>query len=111
MRIYSESADIEVLEEIGKRMKGIRVSLMKTQEDIAALTGVSLRTVKNLEAGKDVAFSTMIRVMRALRILQNLDDAVPEPRISPIEISDRGKPRQRVRKSGRQNTWKWGDEK
>lgn len=112
MRIILESSDIEVLRETGERLKKLRIASMKTQLDIAVSTGVSLRTIKNLEAGKDVAFSTVIKVMRTLNVLQNLDSAIPEPGISPNEVIRMGKQRERVRKAaGRTATWKWGDER
>lgn len=112
MRIITESSDNEVLNEIGERLKKTRIDLLKTQEDIALQTGVSLRTIRNMEAGKDVSFSTIIKVMRALRIIQSLDVAIPEPGIRPSEIIKLGKQRERVRKTIKSSKdWKWGDEK
>lgn len=112
MRINPASSDTEVLLETGERLKRLRISSMMTQADLAAATGVSLRTIKNMEAGRDVAFSTMVRVMRILKVLQNLDDAIPEPTVSPNEIIRLGKQRQRVRRIVRKPAaWKWGDEK
>ena len=112
MRIITETSDVEVLHEIGDRLKKIRIDSLKTQEEIAVLTGVSLRTINNMEAGKDVSFSTIVKVMRALRILQNLDTAIPEPGIRPSDVIKLGKHRERVRKTVKpSNTWKWGDEK
>ena len=112
MRIISETSDVEVMHEIGERLKKTRIDSLKTQKDIALLTGVSLRTICNMEAGKDVSFSTIVKIMRALRILQNLDTAFPKPGIRPSEVIKLGKERERVRKSKKPlGTWKWGDEK
>jgi len=112
MHIITESSDNEILHEIGERLRKTRIDSLKTQEEIALQTGLSLRTIKNLEAGKDVSFSTLIKVMRALRMIQNIDSAIPEPGIRPSEIIKFGKQRERVRKTLKSSEgWKWGDEK
>ncbi|MBQ7281780.1 MAG: helix-turn-helix transcriptional regulator [Spirochaetales bacterium] len=111
MRINPASSDTEVLLETGERLKRLRIASLMTQTDLAEATGVSLKTIKNMEAGKEVSFSTVIRVLRALKMLQNLDNAIPEPSISPNEVIRLGKQRQRVRKTVREPAaWKWGDE-
>lgn len=111
MRIIDASSDKEVLREMGERLKRLRIASLKTQAELATATGVALRTIKNLESGKDVAFSTLVKVMRALQVLQNLDDAIPPQEISPNEIMQMGKQRERVRRGGGRTTaWKWGDE-
>ena len=75
-----------------------------TQKELAEMTNLSLRTISNLESGKDVSFSTVIEVLRALGQLQSLE----------LEIAALGKPRERARKKANtaapQTGWKWGDE-
>lgn len=112
MRISQISSVPEVLTETGERLKQIRIGMMMTQSDVAAATGISVRTIKNMESGRDVAFSTIINVMRALRIIQNLDCAVPEQTIDPNDYIKLRKQRERVRKPMKEpKAWKWGDEK
>ena len=112
MRINSASSDTEVLLEMGDRLKRLRIESMTTQTELAVATGISLRTIKNMEAGRDVSFSTIIRVMRVLKVLQNLDSAFPEQNVSPNEIIRLGKQRLRVRRTVKEpSVWKWGDEK
>ena len=112
MRISQISLVPEVLMETGERQKQIRIGMRMTQSDVAAATGISVRTIKNMESGRDVAFSTIIKVMRALRIIQNLDSAVPEQTIDPNDYIKLRKQRERVRKPTKEpNVWKWGDEK
>lgn len=111
MRINPASTDSEVLLETGKRLKKIRIEADMTQKDVVEATGMSLRTLRNIESGKDAAFSSIIRVMRALRVLDSLDNAVPEPGMNPGEIFRLGKERERVRRRrDSHGTWKWGDE-
>ena len=112
MRINSASSDSEVLLETGERLKKLRIAMMMTQADLAAATGISLRTIKNVESGKDTAFSTFVRIMRVLKVLGNLDSIIPEPTVSPNAIIKMGKQRERVRRTDKKTTsWKWGDEK
>ena len=112
MRILLDSSDPEVLKEAGARLKALRIASWMTQQDLSDYTGIALRTIRNLENGKDVSFLTVIKVMRALNILQNLDTTFPEETIRPSQIRQLGKPRQRVRKESEpERTWKWGDEK
>ena len=69
---------------------------------------------KGLTAVKDVSFSTVIEVLRALGQLQSLELMIPEQGPRPSEIAALGKPRERARKKANtaapQTGWKWGDE-
>ena len=60
-------------------------------------TNLSLRTISNLETGKDVSFSTVIEVLRVLGQLQSLELLIPEQTIHTSQIVDLGKPRERAR--------------
>ena len=57
MKIVFFSSTNEVLSEIGSRMKAARIAMSITQKEMAEMTNLSLRTISNLEAGKDVSFS------------------------------------------------------
>lgn len=74
---------IKVQEQIGTRIAKQRVSLNLTQKDMAEKSGVSLRSVINLEKGKDTNTSTLYRVLGALNLLNNMEYIVPEPLPSP----------------------------
>ena len=116
MKINSYTSTNEVLVELGRRMKAARIAMPATQKEIAELTGLSLRTISNVETGKDVTFSAVIEVLRAMGQLQNLEIMLPEPGIRPSQIVQLGKPRERVRKKAdksreRKHAWKWGDER
>lgn len=115
MKISFYSSTNEVLSEIGNRIKAARIAMPATQKELAELTNLSLRTISNLETGKDVSFSTVIDVLRALGQLQSLDIMIPEQGPRPSDIAALGKRRERVRKSKvpdtpAQSGWKWGDE-
>ena len=116
VRITFFSSTEEVLSELGRRMKAARINASVTQKQMAENTGLSLKTISNLENGKDVSFSTVIDVLRATGYLQSLDVVLPENTVRPSQIVQKGKQRERVR--NRKNAvaedtavWKWGDEK
>lgn len=116
MKINFYSSTNEVLSEIGSRIKAARIALPATQKEMAERTGLSQRTIGNLETGKDVSFSTVIDVLRALGLLESLEMMIVEQGPRPSQIAALGKPRERAsrRKSAEKNAslkWKWGDEK
>ena len=115
MKINYFSSKEEVLAEIGRRLKAARIAKSFTQKELAETVNLSLRTISNIETGKDVSFGTIIEVMRALDQLQNLETAIPEQIIRPSQIAQLGKPRERVTHKKADVVretpgWKWGDE-
>ena len=87
-----------VLMRIGQRIKETRIRQHITQEELATASGVSPLTVANIEKGKSVSLLLFISVLRSLGLLENLEQLVPEIRVSPIELKKlQGKKRYRVR--------------
>lgn len=87
-----------VLLKIGQRIKEKRIKQHFTQEELATASGVSVLTVANIEKGKSVSLLLFIGVLRSLGLLENLEQLIPENRISPIELKKlQGKKRYRVR--------------
>lgn len=97
-----------------ERLERIRLSRNMTQKQLAEQAGVSLRTIGRLKAGKGVSFDTLIRVLMALRIQQNLASLLPDPSVRPIDrIALKGTERKRARPGPageERKTWTWGDE-
>lgn len=117
MKITVNLTDDAVLAEIGSRLRETRLSRNLAQEWVAREAGVSMPTINKLEGGGPVQLLTLIRVLRALDLLDGLEVAVPEPAPSPIErLRHReGKRRRASRGAGaeqplRQRPWRWGDE-
>ena len=69
-----------------------------TQKELAEATTLSLNTIKSLESGSG-KLSTVIAVLRELGALDQIDNFIPEPSISPLQLA-RMQGRQRVRASG-----------
>lgn len=109
---YYTSTD-ETLKEMGTRVKRLRLASGLTQVDLAGQSGISVRTITNLESGKDVAFSSFIAVIRALNTLQELDVVLSDGSVAMDIMEKTGKERRRVkegRNSKKTTSWKWGDE-
>jgi transcriptional regulator with XRE-family HTH domain len=115
MEISRYLSDDAVLAEIGARLTSLRLDLQLTQADLAEQAGVSKRTVERIETGASAQMSSMIRVLRQLDVLPNLDQMIPESLPRPMDLLKRkNKLRQRASsRSGRKpsdESWAWDDE-
>jgi len=118
MRIDRQLSDTAVLSELGARLAHVRVEQGLQQIELAELAGIGIATLQRLEAGHEVRLTTVIRVLRALGVLEALDAVVREPGPGPLELLElQGRRRQRVRASrasdlgGSPQPWRWGDER
>ncbi len=97
--------------DIGAKLARLRLSRNITQSELAENAGVSQRTLRRLESGAGTTLDSLVRVLLALKIQQNLDLLVPDPRIRPIErVRTGGSERQRSRPKTSANTarqWHW----
>jgi transcriptional regulator with XRE-family HTH domain len=115
MNISKLMTNEAILAEIGNRIARYRIDQQVTQADLAEQAGVSKRTVERVEAGASVQFSTIIRILRGLDVLQGLDRMISEPTPRPMDLlKHKGKVRQRASSSHRSDkiskNWSWGDE-
>lgn len=115
MEFTKDLSDDAVLKEIGNRITQYRLNQNKTQVALAQEAGVSSRTMARIEQGDSVQASSIIRVLRALQLAENLDTLIPEPAASPVQqLKMQGKQRQRASsksaKSKKEEPWSWGDE-
>src|SRR5579871_5015548 len=117
MRISGELSDDAILREIGCRLATARLAKNLTQAALANEAGISKRTIERLESGEVAArLSALVRVCRALDMVDRLDALVPSPMVSPVELLKLGG-RRRKRASGRRRPttstktkWRGGDE-
>ena len=118
MRITSELTDKAVLHEIGDRLERRRIDAGLTQAELAEEAGISKRTVERIAAGHSTDFVMLLRVLRALRLLEGLDQLIPDLPQSPLVLlKGRGRARKRVGHSRRPQDgtaapkpappWKW----
>lgn len=114
MCIRQELTDRKVLSDVGDRLARHRLNLNLTQAQLAREAGVSTRTVVRLEHGDSTQLTNLVRVLRALGLLANLDALVPLPLTSPLaQLESRLKERRRAspiaKKSRPAAKWAWGD--
>jgi len=100
--------------EIGSRLARLRLSRNVTQAALAEDAGISLRTLRRLEAGDPSTLDTFLRVVLALDLGEAIVGAIPTGQIRPIErVSRTGFERRRARPRSperRDPTWTWGDD-
>lgn len=96
----TEQSNAKILKELGARLRQQRASRNIDQATLAYESGVSLRTLSRLENGHSVSFEAVIRVMRALGILDRLELMIPSTDISPVQRAKTKvqQPRQRARR-------------
>ena len=100
MRIRQTSRTSSVLQELGRRIERLRLQRNQSLADLAAAAGVGSATLQRLESGRNANLSTLVRVLRAMNRLSDLDNVIPEIEVSPFEISgSRKTPRRRASKS------------
>ncbi len=82
--------DQEVLQKIGRRLKSYRLLQNVSADELAQRAGLSKNTVVNAEAGRNPTLSTLVRMLRGLGRLSALEAFLPEPKVSPIQLLERG---------------------
>lgn len=114
MRIEAVASEDAILREVGGRLAARRLARNLTQEQVALAAGVSKRTVERMEAGEGAGRLTgLVRILRALDLLDRLDQLVPEVGPEPVEeLRLAGRRRQRAAKPRKKTArkWTWGDE-
>ncbi len=115
MKIEMQTTPEAIVAELGARIAHRRIELGLTQVKAAEQAGVSKRTIERIEAGGDTQLTTLIRLIRILGLTAYLDQLIPEPTTSPIEMLKQKEPKKRKRASTKQKVkcqkpWKWGDE-
>ena len=88
--------DIAIASELGKRIKSTRLRKNFTQTEVAERAGISVFTISQMENGKNTSLSSLIAVLRVLKLLENINDLAPEVIVSPIELLKNNK-KKRIR--------------
>jgi transcriptional regulator with XRE-family HTH domain len=113
MKISDTLSDDAVLEELGRRLQRHRLDRNITQSSLAREAGISTPTLQRLEAGSSVQFVSLLRVLRGLGLLEQVETLVPAPHVRPMELLERkGRQRKRASSGGSSDTnepWTWED--
>jgi transcriptional regulator with XRE-family HTH domain len=87
-----------ILGEIGSRLAAARLAQNLTQAALANEAGISKRTIERLESGEvEARLSGLVRVCRALDMVDRLEALVPSPTVSPVEQLKLGRPSSKTR--------------
>ncbi|HEX8752892.1 MAG TPA: helix-turn-helix transcriptional regulator [Solirubrobacterales bacterium] len=116
--------DQAVLEELGSRLRAARLARNLSQAELAGEAGVGRVTLQRVEDGRSASMTNLVRILRALDLLEGLDRLLPPPVPSPVEqLRHRGRQRMRARSSRGPSAadepkqdltakpWQWGDER
>ncbi|HEY4330598.1 MAG TPA: helix-turn-helix domain-containing protein [Phycisphaerae bacterium] len=94
---FSSMTDPAIQAELAQRIRRGRLNQNITQARLALNAGVGRSVVQNLENGQDVTLSSLLRVLRSLGLIDQLNAFLPDPGISPIQLARlQGRKRQRA---------------
>jgi transcriptional regulator with XRE-family HTH domain len=88
--------DSENMVELGARVRARRLERNLTIEMLGEKIGLNRKTIMDLEAGRDVRLSTVIKVFRAMHLLGILNTTLPDTLPGNEALSSRGQPRIRA---------------
>lgn len=77
---------LDLLRELGERLRLYRVDKNLTQAETASKAGVGERTLRNLEQGNGGTVETLLRVLRAIDAPDPLGALAPKPQVSPMAL-------------------------
>lgn len=92
-----------------KKIKDYRISIFKTQEQLALETSLSIRTIVNIEKGSNVSMENFLKYIDGLGLTQSFINFPPIADMRFEDIPKNKYKRERVR--NKKSTFVWGDEK
>ena len=96
MDIYGQS-DKAVLRDLGQRLRQARLRRNLSQQELADRAGLNRATISEYERGASTSTLTLVQVLRALEMLDELAGFLPDPGPSPLELAlNQGSRRQRA---------------
>jgi transcriptional regulator with XRE-family HTH domain len=115
MKLSNLLADDAILTELGSRLARRRLELQLTQAEVAEQAGIAKRTLERIESGASAQMSSLIRILRVLDALPELDRMLSEAGPRPMDLLKRkGKVRQRASRrrveEQVEKPWSWDDE-
>ena len=80
-------SDRAIISVIGEYIREKRLSINKTQAQIAEKAGINRSTLVQIEKGESITLISLIQILRALDLLHILQTFKIEKVISPIELA------------------------
>lgn len=89
----------EILHELGQRLRLQRLAQELTQQELAAMAGVAPGTIKKLESNGASSLETVVCVVQALGLTDELQAlfVLPSQSIAQMEQAEQARQKQRVR--------------
>ncbi|MDG1904719.1 MAG: helix-turn-helix transcriptional regulator [Arenicella sp.] len=110
MNILPLSPDNLIQQELGTRLKKVRKQLGYTQAQLADASGIGVATLRRIEDGNDSQLSSWIKLLKALEMLNGIDQLLPEVYSSPMSEALNGNKRKRRTTDSSAPTSIWRDE-
>jgi transcriptional regulator with XRE-family HTH domain len=82
--MWTEMSDPAILEELSKRFRELRLKKNIQQKELSGYSGVAIGTIRRFENGETVSTESLIKIMRGLGTLENLELLIPQEPISPM---------------------------
>ena len=102
---FTTMSNKAVLEDLGIRVQRERLNQDITQVALAERAGVARKVVQQVEYGRGCTLESLIRVLRSLGKLDQLDTFLPETGLSPVQLAKlKGHQRQRATSRHRRRT-------
>lgn len=99
MTDYIELSEPDIVRILGERFRDYRLSSRLTQKELAQKTGISYKTISSFESGKgrNITMVNFLALLRAVGMLQNVEELLPELPASPYMVSQSARGHGRIR--------------
>ena len=98
---YTELSETDIIRILGERFKDYRMNMRLTQKELSEKTGISHKTISLFETGRgrNITMQNFLTLLRAVGMLQNIGELLPELPSSPYLIQSQMKRKSRIRRS------------
>ena len=76
-----------LIKTLGERIQQKRLNKNLSQNDLAKKAGVSRRAIYLIESGHSTTLSTFLNILRGLNALGDIENFLPQPKQSPIQLA------------------------
>lgn len=102
---FIQLSEPDIIRILGERFKEYRLSVRLTQKELSEKTGISHKTISMFESGRgrNITMQNFLTLLRAVGMLQNVGELLPELPGSPYLIQSQLKRKSRIRHSEEDN--------
>lgn len=81
--------DGEIMIEVGRKLKQLRLNKNYTQKELAEIVGVNRRLIGEVEAGKGTSLLVFIKILKVFNKTDKLLEILESSSISPREMYEK----------------------